>query len=476
MYKKLSKILPTGISILLFASAFIYFVTNNYDQENKLQLSPEKIHYSDKFEKTVSHEGKDVSESGYIKNIRVNEKTGVSEPKIICSPKDNNILAVTSNNFSGIDNFATLYISLDKGLSWNEKQIPLSPKFESSSYSDPYIEFDADGNIVFIAVQRDLHNRKRDGLCFSISYDNGNSWKTNPDFVDYNAKENIRVDKPKLAAGKNTFYKNSISITWTEYRGLNTLVLFSGSTDGGLTFSTPKTIEHDKAKFGSIVQSHNGELFVVFLKNENEIRIARSFDNGESWKSINSLISIIPSGSFLNGQYLIKNISGKGIRINSEPNIILSRNSDLLITYSSQTGDNDLSDIYFCKYINSTSEFTKPVKVNSDNTNRDQFLPAVTEDSSGKLFIVYQDSREDESNLSTNTYLSYSEDGGITFTDKKLSLKSFDPGNISVNNYIGDRNSCVFSGNELIAIWTDGRNNNFDLYAGIFNFTEFNKH
>ena len=461
---------------MLFASVFIYYTLNSSDNEKSLQLSPEKIYYSERFKENTSYENNDITEAENILNVRINDNTGVSEPTIICSPADDNILAVAANNFSGKENFATIFISTDKGINWDEKQIPLSAKFESSTYSDPFIEFDPEGNIVFIAVQRDLRNSNKEGLCYAKSSNNGNNWITNREFVDYNAKEIIHIDKPKLVSCKNSKGQNQVFITWTEFKGLNSLIFFAGSTDGGSTFSSPKTIDQNRVKFSSIVTNSNNELFAVYLKNDNEIRIKKSSDNGINWKEINSKISINPSGTFSNGQYLIKNNSEKGIRINSEPNVILSGNSDLSITYSSGSENNDLSDIYYCKFIYSSSEFSQPVKVNSDNTNTDQFLPAISEDKSGNIFIVYQDSRDDDSNILTNTYLSYSTNGGVTFADKKISLKSFDPGNISVRNYISDHNSCVFSGNKLIAVWTDGRNNNFDLYAGIINFDESANH
>lgn len=476
MYKVFSKILPSVISILLFSSAFVYYAVNSSDSEKRLLLSPEIASYTDKYKVEISYTGNDITEDGFIKNVRVNQYAGVSEPFLVCSPENENILAVAANNFSVKDNYATIFISLDKGINWTEKHIPLSSKFENSFYSDPFLEFDFDGNLVFTAVQKDLHNRSRRGLCFSKSTDNGNSWKTNFDFVVYSLKENTHVDKPGMVTGKTSADKNLVFISWTEFKGLKSFVMFKKSTDGGLTFHSASEVEGNNVRFGSILCNDTGELFAVYLKNDSEIRIKKSFDKGESWKDINSFVTLNPSGKFSDGQFLIKNTSGNGIRINSYPHIIFNRDSDLLLTYSAQENNEDISDIYFCKFINSTSEFTSPVKVNSDNTNCDQFLPAISKDESGNIFIIYQDSREDESNLLTDTYLSYSEDGGNNFTDKKLSLKSFNPKDISVGNYLSDYNSCVFSGGKLIAIWTDGRNSNYDLYAGIFNYNEFINH
>ena len=199
--------------------------------------------------------------------MRINDFTGVSEPIIICSPFNEDFLAVTANNFSGNDKFAVMFISSDKGLNWKEVQIPLSSKFERSCYSDPVIRFDNAGNIVFTAVQKDLYNNNRDGLCFAISSDNGINWNTNSEFIDYNSKENIHIDKPGLAVSNDSFRENSIFITWTEKKGLTSQILFARSTDGGLTFSAPIPIDGSKVKFGKIIENNNGEIFIFYLKN-----------------------------------------------------------------------------------------------------------------------------------------------------------------------------------------------------------------
>jgi hypothetical protein len=109
------------------------------------------------------------------------------------------------------------------------------------------------------------------------------------------------------------------------------------------------------------------------------------------------------------------------------------------------------------------------VKVNSDKTGNDQFLPTVTSDDFGNIFILYQDSRNDESNILTETYLSVSTDGGKSFNDEKLSTSSYNTAASAIGKYFGDYNSCVVSDVNFIGVWTDGRNDNFDVYAGIFN-------
>ena len=469
---KYKNILPVFFSIIVFSSVFITVILKNSDNKNVgLQISPVKSMYEDKFEASVSYSSKDISTSGFRKNIRINDTAGVSEPNIKCSPVNQNIIAVSANDFSVNSERGCIFVSEDGGLNWQTKRIPLSLKFKKSAFSDPWLDFDSFGNLFYTAVQFDLNNKEKEGIFIARSTDNGNTWKTDFNFVDFNGKENIHIDRTKIYIDKSSGRKNTIYVSWNELKGLNSLLMFSRSTDGGNSFSPPVTVEKDNVKYCSLTGDHNGSLYIAFLKDENKISVKRSNDGGMNWSKKSFSADIIPAGIKDQNQYVIK---GKtGIRVNSEPSIEISCNNDLLITFSASGLNNDLSDIYFTKLADNSSHLTAAVKVNSDKTNNDQFFPSVTTDQTGTIIIMYQDSRNDANNIFTETFISYSNDNGQNFTDEKFTTANFDPLSIAVGRYIGDYNSCVMSGGNLIGVWTDGRNRNFDIYAGIFRLKEF---
>lgn len=446
---------------------------NSGNQENKLQISPKKILYEEKFGKAQSYETGDITTAGLLKNVRLNDTCGVSEPKIICNPKNQNILAVSANDFSDNSESGCVFISADGGLSWQTKRVPMSLKFKRSAYSDPWMEYDSDGNLYFTAIQFDIINKGKEGIFMARSTDDGTTWKTDYNFVDYNGKENIHLDRPKIYIDKNSFRKNSIYISWNEINGFDSFIMFSGSSDGGNTFTPPVTIEKHDIKYCSLTGDINGNLYIAYLKNQNRLSIKKSTDGGKLWGKEISYLDIVPSGIKNENQYVIKNLDKKGIRVNSEPSLIVSENNDLLITYSAAGRSSDLSDIYFTKLEKNSKMLTKPVKVNSDKTYNDQFFPSVISDKSGNIIIMYQDSRNDVNNIITETYISYSNDGGLTFSDEKFSTADFDPLSIAVDRYVSDYNSCVISDGNIVGVWTDGRNNNFDIYAGILKRTDF---
>ncbi|MEO8666758.1 MAG: sialidase family protein [Ignavibacteria bacterium] len=472
----MKKILPVILSILIFTSVFVFVILRNPDNNKQLiQLSPKNYLYKDKYGETKIYDSKDVSTEAYVTNIRVNETGGVSEPKIISNPKNSSKLALSANDFLIKENYARIFVSDDAGADWKQKEIPLSPKFKQSTYSDPWIDYDTEGNIFFVAIQTDALENGREAICLAVSYDDGNTWRNDFNFVDHNNKENIHMDRPKIYVEKNSRGKNSIYVSWLEIKGIKTFIMFSKSTDGGNTFTPPVSIDRNRVEFCSMTSNSNGELFLVYFKDEDNISIRKSADGGDHWGKTFSTHYFDPSGSISEDQYLIKTPSGKGIRINSEPAIVNSKSDDLLMTYSAAGEDSDLSDVYFTRLKKNSMEFTTPVRVHSDRTLNDQFLPSITVDGSDNIYVLYQDSRNDSNNIFTETYVSVSTDGGLTFMDQKLSTKNFNPCLVAIDGYIGDYNSCIVSDDKLIGVWTDGRNNNLDLYTGMFDVNEFIK-
>ncbi len=469
MKGNIKKTLPTILSIIIFSGAFIFLILrSSYNPEEKAQLSPKNYLYKEKYGDTKSYNHKDISTNGLITNVRINQTAGTSEPKVVCNPVQKNFLAVSANDFSAKNGVARIFVSSDTGANWEARDIPLSSRFKESSYSDPYMDFDSFGNLYFISVQSDLNNGSREGIFFGKSTDNGSSWKSDFNFIDYNGKENIMLDRPKIYIDKSGVNKNIIYITWIELKAFDSFIMFSKSTDGGRTFSSPMKLEKNDVEYCSLISNSKGDLFLIYLKEDEKIIVKKSVDDGNSWSKEIASLKIIPAGIKSENQYYIKDSGKNGIRVNSEPAVLMSDNGDLLITYSAAGEGNDISDIYFTRLKTDINEIEKPSRVNSDKTRNDQFLPAIAADEYGNFVIIYQDSRNDINNVKTETYASVSTDGGINFYDEKISTDGYNSSLVAVDKYMGDYNSCVFSDNKFIGVWTDGRNDNLDIYAGLF--------
>ncbi len=119
------------------------------------------------------------------------------------------------------------------------------------------------------------------------------------------------------------------------------------------------------------------------------------------------------------------------------------------------------SDIIMFKSTNGGRSYTGPVRVNQDpgNGDADQFQPWMAVTESGKVFVSYFDRRNDPGNYFIDTYLSRSDDGGATFTDRRVSERAWDPAinaPTSVSGkFIGDYQGLVADDDVAIPFWND---------------------
>ncbi|MFZ1323229.1 MAG: sialidase family protein [Ignavibacteria bacterium] len=466
MYNKFKNIIPALISLLIFGSGFVYLNLSKKDiSKPEIQMSPKKFLFKEKFGAADKYTSKDISHKNELTNVRINDLPGASEPVVRCSPVNDQSLIVSANDFSIDENKARIFISENKGLDWKAEEIELSECYITSSYSDPWIEYDNYGQLYFTAIQYDLHKNVNEGIFFARSDDNGLNWTSGKNLLVSNTTASVKIDKPKIFISKN----NALYIFWTEISGYKSHIKLILSKDKGETFSDPIILTDNKSHFSSMIEDKEGNIYLAYVNDGKSIKVVRSFDKGIKWNSIKSHLKINVAGKSVENKNILKSEQNSGIRINSEPSLELSSEGEILITYSAKGAVNDLSDIYYTKLVNENSEFTIPVRVNSDDTENDQYQPLIAADENGLIYIFYQDSRNDINNILTESYISVSSDGGKTFTDKNLSTNPYSPSEIAVEKYFGDYNSFVVSEKQIIAVWTDGRNGNFDVYAGIIN-------
>jgi hypothetical protein len=90
----------------------------------------------------------------------------------------------------------------------------------------------------------------------------------------------------------------------------------------------------------------------------------------------------------------------------------------------------------------------------------DQFFPWATAASNGNLYAIWFDRRQDPANIRINTWEARSANGGVTWTSRRISTRSWNPnlGFFSSGAFIGDYNGIAVSSTNVYPVWTDGRN------------------
>jgi hypothetical protein len=90
----------------------------------------------------------------------------------------------------------------------------------------------------------------------------------------------------------------------------------------------------------------------------------------------------------------------------------------------------------------------------------DQFFPWVAGTGDGHLYAIWFDRRLDPANININTWEARSANGGVTWTSRRISTRSWNPnhGFFSSGAFIGDYNGIAVSSTNVYPVWTDGRN------------------
>jgi len=452
--------LAVALVIALVAGAtFVYFGSSDIStQKPKSQLFMEK--FGDSRDRTPENP----SFSEGVMNIRLNQLDGVSEPVVAINPDNDAKMVVAANDFRIFGNSARLFFSNDAGNSWIPALVPLSGLSNFTEATDPAVAYDAQGNVYYAMIHYQTFGNG-DGLFVNMSADNGATWKNKAVEVKRNSDATVFEDRPAITVDNSSgTFKNNVYVTWTSLENENGRILFSRSVNGGASFENYIELATGKVHTTDVKVDQNGAVYVAFLLNNNTIVVRKSVDGGLSFGAPVTAATFEHSGIAYNNTFLLKQNGTTGVKVRSFPTLALL-NNHVYICYSAKNAG-DLSDIFMVKSPDGGATFSAPVKINNDNTGSDQFMPRA-DVRDGKLYITWLDSRDDANNVTIAAYLGVSEDAGASFTNRRLATQDFNPSSILLKNYIGDYIGLAVGRENIISVWTDGRNNLFDVYAGI---------
>jgi hypothetical protein len=140
-----------------------------------------------------------------------------------------------------------------------------------------------------------------------------------------------------------------------------------------------------------------------------------------------------------------------GTTTQNTPNLIADNSGNLYLAWGD--GRNGNQDIYFAKSANRGVTWSANAKVNDDAGSSYQALPNLTRDSSGNLYLVWEDAR----NGNYSIYFAKSTNGGSTWS-----------ANVKVSDTLSDARSpslVVDSVGNLYVAWTDNRGGYWDDYV-----------
>ncbi len=320
------------------------------------------------------------------------------------------------------------------------------------------------------------------------------------------------LDKPWMAIGPHPVIEDQdvIYVTYTDF-DLIYRILYIGdlptlglpnvettprlvrSEDGGVTWSEPvavgPTVQRVYGEVGepapgpatgvkrtvqgtAPVVAPDGALYVFWLDSTDdesmkgiaELYMARSDDGGVSFDKPKRIATMLEPGFRPRNAYFRYWSS-------AFPKPAAGPNGELYVVYTALPPDKpgDDGDIYFIRSLDQGEHWSRPKRLNADDTNRVQFFPAVDVSPSGTIHVMWGDMRDDPVETRYHIYYTRSEDQGQTwgFQDPKLDLREPDtrvtdfPSNPSKGFpsglFLGDYFGIAATDEDVYMVWADTR-------------------
>ncbi len=366
-----------------------------------------------------------------------------AEPFIATNPRDplNSICSFVFGSYYTLD-----------GVNWS--------RITAINSQDPFLAFDSIGNAYYTPGTPWPYS----SFGVQKSTNKGVNWSGN--YLIYNTNN----DKPCICANQSGgAYSNYL---YTAFQYYTQGLFFSRSVNQGANWSSAIMINTNQnycpyLAIGPSASTTGGIIYYGYNSFDSInlfTKIKKSTDGGLSFSPEIHVATFLEPGNLKN------NVSPNGCIQMAADNSYGPHKGNVYIVYTGKGSGSDKADIFFTRSTNYGDNWSSPLKLNDDNTLTDQWMPAISVDKFGKVYIIWYDSRIDPQNYMTLLYGTISTNGGASFiTDLPVSTTPFNPDNMTnYTGYMGHYISVSAIGNTSIASWADGRNYNFGSYVGYF--------
>ncbi|HEU5370492.1 MAG TPA: hypothetical protein VFU69_18615 [Ktedonobacterales bacterium] len=407
-----------------------------------------------------------------------NEDGPQSETSITVNPNNPKMLVGGSNEIVRLPMRG--YFSSDGGKSWGAVDIPLPPAASTNGVdfgSDPGVAFDTQGNVYYsyivVFLNQSFTAFVGSEMAVAKSTDGGKTWPQ-VTFFNFNSGNGKFNDKPMIAVdtNPNSPFRDSVYVAWDTVgfgkSSSNDALVFSRSTDGGKTFSSPIALNDLTGGPHQVIGADpfvgpNGEVYVAWHDvQSSQLMVASSFDGGASF---NSQQEIAPTQVvFDDGFPSMESRRALLYPACGADNSASANRGTLYCSWMDETAANG-ADIFVARSTDRGATWGAPVRVNDDpaGVRKDQFNQWLSVDpTTGSVNLSWNDARNDPADTKTDIYFAQSTNGGLSFAaNLKVTTAMTDESaanpNADAGNQYGDYEGIVAFGGVIHPIWTDGR-------------------
>lgn len=400
-------------------------------------------------------------------NIQISPSTSAQfEPTIAVNWLNPSVMVVVAVDLrSGPPNIG-LYKSIDAGATWTTTLLPLPTGF--AGIEAPHIDYIFPNTFVVLA-----HAFDADGLSGSIvsytSVDNASSFGTpvvvNQGFGQFVNDDQVVVVTDK--AGSSPYFGNVYTGYTHDYNTQfipGNTIFFNRSLDSGNSYFSPSLLSsvEEFEEFPGIAITLNGIVVVGWINQppgDTDLKIRTSPDGGVTFTPETTVDTVVVPPDPLPGyQFRCLTYPSLAADISNAPT---TQGNVYAVWQDFREG---YSDIFLATSTNFGVDWGTPIPITGSPVGSQSFFPVITvSPTDGAIFVTYYTNQVDPLNI--DVYLATSRDGGLTFTNTRITTTSFDvSGDVLIGDYIG--NAIVPQTGRLVSVWTDTRTGTENIWFG----------
>lgn len=332
-----------------------------------------------------------------------------NEPSVAVDPNDPNRIAIGWRQFDTISsNFrqAGIGYSTDGGLTWTTSV--LDP---GHFRSDPVLDFDADGNFYYSSYTFD--NTVNDAADLFTSTDGGATW-SGPVHAFGGDKQWIAIDRTG-GIGRGNVYQN-----WNAQYPAVADTSFTRSVDGAASFESPLAGPTSYIKSGTMDVGPDGTLYVA---GASLVGRGHLFSRSSNAQDPSQVPTFTPSQQVYLGGTAGGDVEGVNpagllgqVSIATDHSSTASRGNVYMLSSVNPMGPDPL-DVMFIKSTDQGETWSEPVRVNNDSPDTDayQWFGTMSVAPNGRIDAIWNDTRNDATDRTSELYYAYSYDAGDTW-------------------------------------------------------------